>query len=43
MEAILRNVNKMILDTGANAQGVLPYLPLPELTRPGTGSTGGQP
>lgn len=32
MEGILRNVNKMILD-GSNTQGVLPYLPLPEMGR----------
>lgn len=37
MESILRNMNKIILDGGANAQGVLPYLPLPELAKPGTG------
>jgi membrane protease subunit HflK len=43
MEAILRNVNKMILD-GGNTQDVLPYLPLPELGRaPGVPVEGGRP
>ncbi|MFA5120592.1 FtsH protease activity modulator HflK [Zavarzinia sp.] len=43
MEAILRNVNKTILNTGAASQGVLPYLPLPEVAKPGAGAAGGQP
>jgi membrane protease subunit HflK len=31
MEQVLKNTNKVILDRGDGAQGVLPYLPLPEL------------
>ncbi|PWR22357.1 FtsH protease activity modulator HflK [Zavarzinia compransoris] len=38
MEGILRNMNKILIDGGSGTQGVLPYLPLPELGRaPGTG------
>lgn len=33
MEAILRGTNKIIIDQGAASQGVVPYLPLPELQR----------
>lgn len=43
MEGILRNMNKMVLDAGSNTQGVLPYLPLPELVKPGAGQAGGTP
>ncbi len=32
MEQVLRGVNKVIVDTPAGAQGVIPYLPLPQLT-----------
>ncbi len=31
METVLRGSNKVIVETGANGQGVIPYLPLPEL------------
>ena len=31
MEEILRNTNKVIIDQAAGGQGVVPYLPLPEL------------
>lgn len=48
MEAVLTNMNKVIIDTDANGtgggQGVVPYLPLPELNRraqPSTVSTSG--
>ena len=38
MESILRGMNKIIIDgQGGGTQGVLPYLPLSELTK----STGG--
>ncbi|PWR22786.1 FtsH protease activity modulator HflK [Zavarzinia aquatilis] len=43
MEGILRNMNKMVLDAGTNTQGVLPYLPLPEIGKPGAGQAGGAP
>lgn len=33
MEGILRNTNKVIIDQAASSQGVVPYLPLPELQR----------
>lgn len=38
MEGILRNMNKILIDGKNGTQGVLPYLPLPELGRgPGAG------
>lgn len=46
MEQILSGMNKIVVDTGsAGAQGVVPYLPLPELKRrDGTGAgQGGTP
>ncbi|MCH9050932.1 MAG: hypothetical protein IIA72_07610, partial [Proteobacteria bacterium] len=34
MEEILRRTNKVIIDTGASgSQGVVPYLPLPEVQK----------
>jgi len=33
MEEVLRNVNKVLIDQSASANGVVPYLPLPELER----------
>ena len=33
MEVILRGVNKVIIDQNQGAQGVVPYLPLPEIQR----------
>ena len=33
LEAVMRNVDKIIIDEGATKTGVLPYLPLPEITR----------
>ena len=35
MEGVLSKTNKVILDSGST-QGVLPYLPLPEVGRPTT-------
>ena len=36
MESILKGMNKIIIDSsGGGAQGVLPYLPLSELTKSG--------
>jgi membrane protease subunit HflK len=34
MERVLGGADKVILDSGANGSGVVPYLPLNELTRP---------
>jgi membrane protease subunit HflK len=34
MESILKNTNKVVIDRGASASGVLPYLPLPALQQP---------
>ncbi len=37
MQDILKGTNKIIIDSsGGGAQGVLPYLPLPELRKRGT-------
>ena len=33
MEGVLRDSNKVIVEKGASGQGVIPYLPLPELQR----------
>jgi membrane protease subunit HflK len=33
MERVLGGADKIILDSGANSAGVVPYLPLNELTR----------
>ena len=33
MEAVLKGVNKVIIDSPAGSNGVVPYLPLPELDR----------
>jgi membrane protease subunit HflK len=33
MEHVLRGMNKVIVDTPPGSQGVVPYLPLPELQR----------
>jgi membrane protease subunit HflK len=34
MEEILRRTNKVIIDSGASgSQGVVPYLPLPEVQK----------
>jgi membrane protease subunit HflK len=33
MEKVLGGSNKVILESGGGQQGVLPYLPLPELQR----------
>ncbi|MSP82003.1 MAG: FtsH protease activity modulator HflK [Alphaproteobacteria bacterium] len=41
MQEILHGMNKVIIDSGAGTQGVLPYLPLPELARPAQSATGG--
>ena len=37
MESILKGMNKIVIDGNSGSQGVLPYLPLPELKK----STGG--
>ncbi|MBM3643702.1 MAG: FtsH protease activity modulator HflK [Alphaproteobacteria bacterium] len=42
IEDVLRNVNKVMIDKSAGGQGVLPYLPLPEL-RPQGAPAGQQP
>jgi membrane protease subunit HflK len=33
MEEVLRDMNKVVIDSGASGSGVVPYLPLPELER----------
>jgi membrane protease subunit HflK len=33
MEDVLRNMNKVVIDSSASGAGVVPYLPLPELER----------
>jgi membrane protease subunit HflK len=47
MERVLGSTSKVIIDSKDGTQGVLPYLPLNELTRPaqrpGQSGTGGQP
>jgi membrane protease subunit HflK len=43
MQQVFKDSNKVIIDKGGGSQGVVPYLPLPELrkrTEPGTGKTG---
>lgn len=37
MEGVLGKANKVIIEQGGNAQGVVPYLPLGELAKPRTG------
>ncbi len=37
MQGILTGMNKVIIDSRGGAQGVLPYLPLPELQKRGAG------
>jgi membrane protease subunit HflK len=34
MESVLKNTNKILIDKGASASGVVPYLPLPGLNMP---------
>lgn len=41
MEGVLSNMDKIIIDERTSGSGVVPYLPLNELTRPSQGSTGG--
>ena len=36
MEGVLRDSNKVILEQGQNGQGVVPYLPLPEIAKRAT-------
>jgi modulator of FtsH protease HflK len=47
MERVLGGTDKIILESGTGGSGVVPYLPLNELTRPpqprGQGTTGGRP
>ena len=33
MEDVLRDMNKVVIDSSASGGGVVPYLPLPELER----------
>jgi membrane protease subunit HflK len=33
MEKVLKDSNKVIIQQGENGQGVIPYLPLPELQK----------
>jgi membrane protease subunit HflK len=33
MEDVLRDMNKIVIDSSASSAGVVPYLPLPELER----------
>lgn len=42
MERVLGGMSKIIIDEKANANGIVPYLPLTELTRPNTQKTGEQ-
>jgi membrane protease subunit HflK len=43
MEQILAGMNKIVIDpAGAGSQGVIPYLPLPELKKATGGTEGGQ-
>ncbi|HTV67439.1 MAG TPA: FtsH protease activity modulator HflK [Rhizobiaceae bacterium] len=37
MERVLKDSNKVIVEPGSNGQGVVPYLPLPELQKRATG------
>jgi modulator of FtsH protease HflK len=39
MQDVLKNANKVVIEKSAQASGVLPYLPLPALSRPGETST----
>jgi modulator of FtsH protease HflK len=41
MENVLKNSNKVIVEQGQNGQGVVPYLPLPELNRRAQTQQGG--
>jgi membrane protease subunit HflK len=43
MEDVLRNMNKIIIDSDARGSGVVPYLPLPELERRARERTGVEP
>lgn len=42
MEGVMRNSKKVIMDENNGGQGVVPYLPLNELSRPGQQSGGNQ-
>ncbi|MEE8171888.1 MAG: FtsH protease activity modulator HflK, partial [Alphaproteobacteria bacterium] len=41
METILAGMNKVLIDSAGGSQGVVPYLPLPELNRRRQGAAGG--
>ena len=41
MEQVLTNSNKVIIEGGQGGSGVVPYLPLPEVQKRRSGSTGG--
>jgi membrane protease subunit HflK len=43
MERILGGADKLVFDSGPSGQGVVPYLPLNELTRRAPAATSGQP
>ncbi len=38
MEGVLKDSSKVIMESGANGTGVVPYLPLPEINKRNTGS-----
>jgi membrane protease subunit HflK len=40
MEEVLRNTPKVVMDQNGKGQGVLPYLPLPEIKRNQPAATG---
>jgi membrane protease subunit HflK len=43
MEEVLRGMNKVVIDQAANGNGVVPYLPLPELERRARERSAGSP
>jgi membrane protease subunit HflK len=40
MEVVLQGTNKIVIDNEGGSQGVLPYLPLPELQKQNNRQTG---
>jgi membrane protease subunit HflK len=42
MEDVLRDMNKVVIDSAASGSGVVPYLPLPELERRARARTGAE-
>jgi membrane protease subunit HflK len=43
MERVLRGTDKVILDSGGQGSGVVPYLPLNELAKPQQPASGARP